>query len=962
MRPGQRPRRPALEALEGRELLATFTVTDLGPAGAGTLREAILRANAAPGPDTVAFAVAGTVRVGADGLPAIRDRLDLDGASAPGYAGTPVVTVDFDHAAGLRFAAGSDGSAVRSLGITRARGAGLTLEASRITVQGNAIGNNGGDGVRVLPASRGNLIGDDDPVSGIDYYDASGVSVQPVSGWQGIRAGDDAGTYLLTGTSGANGLLYEGPLSGVGGTSYLVQVPGASSTSVYGPDNLGDGRLRLVGSYRVATDDLVRGFFFQGTTADLPGGGQYRTIAYPGAQFTYAHSVMGNLVVGNADGPGANLPIGTGHAWLYDIARDTLLPDIVYPGSTTTTAYGIWDNGGGQYTIAGGFSGRDGDRSVSRAFLVDYDAASATYSHWTAFAYPNGVAGQDYITHFEGISGAEKGVYTLVADSVQRGSSDPAQGSFVTVRRLADGSFRPADASWVDLDVPGGVGISSANSVAGDAVVGIVIGPAGTESFQAAVNQGFRLSNVISGNRGSGVVLDGSSDNRVAMNFLGTDPTGTLDRGNGGHGIWITRGASGNVIGGQATAGNDPTAGVFARPPLGNLISANRGDGVRIDRGAHRNLLSGNFIGTTADGIAALGNRGDGVAIVGANDNALIGCTFQQDPFVFYNVISGNGQNGVRVHDSNGTLIQANFLGAGANNASVVPNGRNGLLVSGRSQDTLVGGLIPLGNVISGNTLHGIEVRDRAGGFTSYNTFAGTFAFGGAAPNGGDGLRITASGANNLALVNVFSGNRGNGIAIGGHANGVTIVEAIAGLDTGTQAAIPNGGSGIRVGGHARNTRLGGPLPANVPGGQPVSDILPVIASANRNWGIEVTDGARGTLILGARVGTNVSGTDEFGNGLGGIRIGRGTTGTTIGAAAPRDRVEIAFNRGDGLRIDASRRNRIQATLIAGNLGYGLVAVGDSRGTVVRDTALTRNLAGNVNLGRSRGVVYIPVV
>jgi hypothetical protein len=950
-----------VEALEGRELLATFAVTDLGPAGPGTLRQAILSANAAPGPDAITFAVAGTVRVGAAGLPAITDRLDLDGTSAPGFAGTPVVTVDFRHAAGLRFARGSDGSALRSLGITRAVGAGVTLDASRVTVQGNAIQNNGGDGVRINAGARGNLIGDDDPVSGISYFDPTGVSLQPVSGWQGIRDGDAAGQYVLTGTSGNNGLLYVGPISGQGGTSTAVNVPGAKSTSVYGPDNLGDGRLRLVGSYRVNADEVVRGFFFQGTTADLPSGGEYRTIAYPGAQYTYAHSVMGNLVVGNADGPEGGLPLGTGHAWLYDVARDQLLPDIVYPGATTTTAYGIWDNGQGQYTIAGGFSGLDGDGSISRAFLVDYDAASATYSHWTAFAYPNGGAGQDYITHFEGISGAEKGVYTLVADSVQRGAANLAQGSFVTVRRLSDGSFAQADSSWVDLNVPGGQGISSANSVAGNAVVGIVIGAAGTQSYQATVDQGFRLSNVISGNRGSGVAIVGATDNRVAMNFIGTDPAGTVARGNGGHGVWITRGASGNVIGGQATAGNDPTAGVFARPPLGNLISANRGDGVRIDAGATRNVLSGNFIGTTADGNAALGNRGDGVAIVGANENALIGCTFQQDPFVFYNVVSGNGGNGVRVHDSDGTVIQANFLGTGANNASVVPNGGDGLLVSGRSRDTLVGGLIPLGNVISGNARHGIEVRDRAGRFTSYNTFGGTFAFGGAAPNGGDGLHITSSGRDNLAIVNVFSGNRGNGISIGGAANGVTVVEAIVGLATDTKSAIPNGGSGIRVGGHARNTRLGGPIPANVPGGQPISDILPVIVSANRNWGIEVVDQARGTQILGARVGTSVSALAAFGNGLGGIRLGRGTSGTIIGATTPRDRVEVAFNRGDGLRIDASRGNRVQGALIAENLGTGLIAAGPCGGTVVRDTAIARNLAGNVDLKRSRGVVYIPL-
>src|SRR5262249_7574455 len=157
--------------------------------------------------------------------------------------------------------------------------------------------------------------------------------------------------------------------------------------------------------------------------------GNYRTIAYPGARFTYAHSTMGGLVVGNADGPEANLPLGPGHAWLYDIKQGKLLPDIVYPGSTSTTAYGIWSNGGTSYTICGGYAGLEGDRSISRAYLVDYDSVTGVYTNWTSFQYPNGIPGQDYITHFEGISSAEKGVYTLVADSVQRGTTNPAQGS-----------------------------------------------------------------------------------------------------------------------------------------------------------------------------------------------------------------------------------------------------------------------------------------------------------------------------------------------------------------------------------------------------------------------------------------------------------------------------------------------------------------------------------------------------
>ena len=48
-----------------------------------------------------------------------------------------------------------------------------------------------------------------------------------------------------------------------------------------------------------------------------------------------------------------------------------------------------------------------------------------------------------------------------------------------------------------------------------------------------------------------------------------------------------------------------------------------------------------------------------------------------------------------------------------------------------RSCSATIGGVA--GNVISGNDRNGIEVRDTASGFTSFNTFAGIFAFAGAA-------------------------------------------------------------------------------------------------------------------------------------------------------------------------------------------------------------------------------------
>ena len=201
-----------------------------------------------------------------------------------------------------------------------------------------------------------------------------------------------------------------------------------------------------------------------------------------------------------------------------------------------------------------------------------------------------------------------------------------------------------------------------------------------------------------------------------------------------------------------------------------------------ITKGATQTLLSGNFVGTDASGDSALGNTQDGVAIVKANGNQLIGCTFQQSPFVFYNVLSGNGGNGLRITNSNNTTVQANFMGAGADNATIVANRGDGLLVSGSSKNTQVGGVIPLGNVISGNNKNGIEVSGKASGFTSFNTFAGVFAFGGTAPNKQDGILVTSTGGNNLIRTCIVSGNFGNGIELAGNATGVQVTDTTVGL------------------------------------------------------------------------------------------------------------------------------------------------------------------------------------
>ncbi len=416
------------------------------------------------------------------------------------------------------------------------------------------------------------------------------------------------------------------------------------------------------------------------------------------------------------------------------------------------------------------------------------------------------------------------------------------------------------------------------------------------------------VANVISGNGRSGIVLDEADRNTVEANRIGTNAAGSAAIPNRRDGLRIVRGSDGNEIGGteftdSATGQvNDPTGEkgtvppVFVVPPLGNLISGNGGAGVFIGAGSARNKLNGNFIGTTADGDAGIGNGGAGVWIDRADRNSLTGCRFVNNPFVYYNVISGNRGNGLRITDSNGVVVQGNFFGIGADNASVISNGRNGILVEGTSRNTQVGGVIPLGNVSAGNRGNGIAVTGKVRGFITFNTFGGLFAFQGAAPNGHDGLRITSTGGNNLVRTNVFSGNRGNGIEIGGNAWGVTVDPDIVGLTTDGNAALPNGGDGLRIGGTAHGNIVGGQLRSVIPQNT---------FSANAGYGIAITGAAHGNRVFRSFIGPAILGVSALGNGRGGVLIGGHAYRNVIGIAPSPHPNIISGNDGNGATLRA---------------------------------------------------------
>ena len=473
---------------------------------------------------------------------------------------------------------------------------------------------------------------------------------------------------------------------------------------------------------------------------------------------------------------------------------------------------------------------------------------------------------------------------------------DDASGNGVTLG---------ADAITLNGDY---IGLDLAGAADGNHADGVFVSPDSSEDMIGLNSSGDSgvVANVISGNTGSGLVLSGATHNTVAANRIGTNRAGSAAIANGGNGIWLTQGANGNEIGGteytDAATGqqNNPTGSkgtvtpVFVAPPLGNLVSGNSGDGVLIDMGSQDNVLNGNFIGTTADGDAAIGNSGNGVSIIGANGNSLVGCKLVNNPFVYYNVVSGNKLNGLLVTNSDNTTVQGNFFGVGANNTSAVGNNGNGILVNGSSENTVVGGVIPLGNVSGDNTLNGVEVAGTASKFITFNTFGGLLAFKGAAPNGNDGLLVTSAGGRIVARTNVFSGNTRNGIELAGGATGVTVDPNIVGLTTKGDAVLPNGGDGVLIDGWAHDNTIGGTV---------VSVIPQNTFSGNDGYGLVITGWAHDNSVFDSFIGPDVLGLTALGNHDGGVLVSGQAYGNSIGDTSKAPVNLISGNSGNGVRL-----------------------------------------------------------
>jgi Right handed beta helix region len=203
--------------------------------------------------------------------------------------------------------------------------------------------------------------------------------------------------------------------------------------------------------------------------------------------------------------------------------------------------------------------------------------------------------------------------------------------------------------------------VNDGTVISGATATGNVIGDDVGPSELALVD--YALGNVLVQADGSGLeILDGATGTVVAGNFIGTDRTGSTDRGNGSNGIHVD-GASNNQLGpGNTVARNGSIdTGIEVESGSGNRIVANSihhnlGKGISLFEGANGDLREPTLTSATSSGgsttvSGSIGGLGvsDGQYFVELFENAACdtpGGSGEGETFLTFTTVTASGGTG----------------------------------------------------------------------------------------------------------------------------------------------------------------------------------------------------------------------------------------------------------------------------------------------------------------------------
>ncbi|MFA6170719.1 MAG: DUF2341 domain-containing protein [Candidatus Margulisiibacteriota bacterium] len=712
------------------------TVTTTADSGVGSLRQAILDANARAGRDMIVFNIPSGEATTEGGvtffriapltvLPTITgDGVYINGGSQTSYTGDT-------NASGPEIELRGQGTG----GIN-----GLVLGSVGSTIEGLAINNfQYGVFLNVVAGMQNNKI------SGC-YLGTTVTGEVAKANSIGIYFGNGAKYNIIGGTTSAERNIISG------NTLYGVYINGANTNSNEVTGNyIG---LNAAGSAAIANANGVfinSGARYNVIAANIISGNTSNGVSITIAD-TNSNKVKGNYIGLNAagtaaiaNGNGVSLGTGAQHNIIGtdgDGVADTDERNII-SGNTT----GVY------------FSGTNTNSNEVKGNYIGLNAAgTAAVANSTGVLLIDAVQYNIIGTDGDGVADADErniisgntnyGVYLNGTNT----NSNEVKGNYIGLN--PDGTAAVANNTGIYL-----YGGPQYN----------IIGTDGDGVADAAER------NAISGNT-NGVYMRSVTTkfNKVMGNYVGLNAAGTGAVGNS-VGIYLYVGPQYNIIG---TDGNG-----VADADERNIISGNSSHAIQLyGTDTNSNEVKGNYIGLNPAGTAAVANA-TGIAIMGGQYNIVGTNSDGVADADERNIISGNNNNGgvYIVGNSNFNKVKGNYIGLNAAGTAAVAN-LEGMLIAGGAQYNIIGtdgdGVADTDerNIISGNTRNGIYVYNTN---TNSNEVMGNYigvAPGGAAlGNGQHGIRLATAASYNVLGPHNHIANNGTaayqGIRVGAGCN-----------------------------------------------------------------------------------------------------------------------------------------------------------------------------------------------
>jgi photosystem II stability/assembly factor-like uncharacterized protein len=523
----------------------SLVVTNTNNHGAGSLRQAMLNANALPGLDTIVFNIPGSgIKVInlLIPLPDITDPVVVDATTQPGFAGSPLIEVNGAQAGsninGFRITAGN--STIRGLSIGRfSGGSGILISTNGgNTIQGNYIGLDAtGESLRasnngITISSSNNLIGGTTP-SARNVVSGNVFDGIIVNGTNNLIQGSYIGTNASGTTAkpnGINGIEIQGP-------SFTGNVVGGTAP---GAGNLISGNVR--GVYITAPGNTV-----QGNRIGTDATGTQAIGNSTGVSASAANSTVGgtdpaarNIISGNT---GDGVVIGGGGS----VVQGNCI------GTDITGTLRLGNSGSG--VVAGNFALVGGTTPAARN-IISGNGGFGNVSLGTNSSGPSATVQGNYIG--TDITGSFALNNPLPGISVS-GSSNLIGGTAPGAGNLISGN------NWAIQ-----IGLVTSATLTGNVIQGNLIGvnATGTSAIPNAQG-GIQLTGVTNNALVGGV--DPAASNRISFNG---GPAVRIDSGTGnevrGNSIFANSGM-GIDIGGAGVTANDNCDGDNGANTLQNL-------------------------------------------------------------------------------------------------------------------------------------------------------------------------------------------------------------------------------------------------------------------------------------------------------------------------------------------------------------------------------------------------------